>query len=579
MEPEYSPGQDGFSEGRLCYRGHYVAGLMTHPRRLTDGVRRQGGDGVGPGYSGVVGEAAKVIQAASASDSLGVLISGNLPMGEIAATARFFQSSLPARQVSVLVPPSDEAMLRGLSSEGVRAGFEEMGQADSVLVIGDVLGTHPVLARSLLDIRQRNRRAKLITVDTIAGRTARFATTPLQARHGSEVHAATALALAAGASLKDIVAKAPGLSDVIGEGADLDTLLNHCGLARGDVEQVAAGLCEDEKSVILLANPPGRCGRGDLVAAAAECLAQAARSKLLPLYTWGGSVGALAVSRELRLAGTAAWLAAARAGEFSAALVVGCDPVGMLPRACADDSFGKIEHLVVASAMPNATTEKAEIVLPLAFWFEMDGESIDHNGNSRALEALAEPPGAADTPRGLVNLLAERLGVEPVEATGAVSAARPDGAGKDGGSGSSRESGGSSKAGGRKSAVGGNKVGSEGDKDVFVVTSRTESLDLFEGSLSRQLDWVSDIEPEPVLLISPADAASLGVCDRDVVGMGDVELCARVSSAVPVGTVAVPPTVPGVLDVFGWQLDAETIAVEPGRARLRVLAPASCRGE
>ena len=120
IEPEYVEQKDGIAYGRLCYKGHYPSALMAHPRRLASPSVRSDRGGSKNGSTAIYRAAAEKLSTASASGRLGVLIDANLPTSEIAAVAKFFQSSMPAKHVAVFVPPTDAAIARGVaqSAEG-----------------------------------------------------------------------------------------------------------------------------------------------------------------------------------------------------------------------------------------------------------------------------------------------------------------------------------------------------------------------------------------------------------------------------------------------------------------------------
>jgi len=544
VQPFYAGSTDSSERVGLCYRGHYVAALMVHNQRLTRASRGSLSREKSGGHSGVMKQAAELIRDAGANNSLGVLISGNLPGNEIGAAVRFFQTAMPARNVSVFVPPTDTAILSGLARSGCElAEREDIAQARSVLAVGDVLGTHPVLAGELFDARDRNRRSNLINIDTIQGRTMRFANMGLLIKHGGDTQAILALAKIAGADLGNLL-----------EGkASLDELLNDSGISRDDAERCVEMLRGDKNSLILLTIPAGRCGQSELLAAATGALAQGVGSKVLGLFSWAGSPGAYAIANSMKLTDVGGWLNAARNGEFSTAFIVGVDLVGVLPDELAGQALDKTENVITASAMPNATTDRADITLPLAFWFEMDGEVIDHKGNSIALNALGEAPGGAGSLVEMVDQLAKSVGVE---GAAGVDLNLRDGLGRGAGNGKFKEL---------------PAIVTAGD-DSFVVTSRTENLELYEGSISRQLDWPLTMEPKPMVLLNPADARNLKLQERDMVSLGangsEVELCVRISDAVPGHSVAINAAIPGAQNLFACRTEGSCGEIEPGQVKL-----------
>jgi len=550
VETEYVNSGDAPGPGGLCYRGHYVAALMAHPKRVVEGRSKTVFGTTGGAYESILSEAAGALQNAAKDNKLGVLLSGNLPAEEIAAAVRFFQEVLPARHLSIYIPPPDEAMFEGLAhSQAALADRSAISGAQAIFAIGDVLGTHPMLARDLLGFKEATRRAQLINLDALKGRTMRFANKSLRVKAGTKTKAIMALALMAGADLENLCKDVP----------KIDELLNACGLDRSVVEKCLEALKQDNNSVILLTIPQGCSRQNEILAGAAGELAAATGSKILPLYYYGGSAGAYALRQSLKLSDTTAWFDAAVNGEFSTVFAAGVDPLGSLPQDYATQAFEKVNCLITASSMPSATTKRADIVLPLAFWFEMEGQVIDYQGQSIPLKKLGEPCGAAETLVGLLNRLADKAGLSSVSKTnidlGKPLARVPQDA---------------------KYTLDTVHSAAGASEDTFTVLSRTENLDLYDGWVSRQLDWVLTIEPDPVLMINPEDAARLKLHDRSLVSLSSdgssVQLRVRINNAVPSKTVAVSGTIPDTSDLFDWYWDNGIIEIRPGRAQISVLA-------
>jgi len=543
--PFYETGDGHVSEGSLCYRGHYVSAWKAHPRRLTSALRRGRFDPERGDYKTLLGEAARAVRAASSDGSLGVLVSANMPCGQLAALADFFKSAVPAKHVSVFAPPTDFAMLTGVAASGAPlAEPADIRGAECALAIGDVLGTHRILARPLHGLRERSHKAQLINIDAMDGCTARFATSRLSIKPCKQLPAVLALAMSAGLRREEIPLNVP----------DKDELSAASGLEPSEAARCVEDLRADPNSLVLLTVPAGRCSRADLLAAAAGWLARQTGSKLLPLYIYGNSPGAYAVSRSFGLTPAAQWFEAACGGEFSCVLLVDTDLLGIVPDAIASKALGEVECVISASPVSNPTTERADISLPVAFWFEADGEALDHRGRKIPLSAMGKTAAGIATPAELAARLAEDMGVEPVRAE-QLDLARA-----------------------WEQANAASKLSQEDfaleaeDGEGFTLISRTENLDLFEGNLSGQLDWVATIEPKALALLNGDDANSLGICDGDIVSVrteiGRADLCARTSSAVAAKTIAVSPSARDTKNLFPWEPAGELIRTGPVKASL-----------
>ncbi|MBN2375899.1 MAG: hypothetical protein JXD22_05845 [Sedimentisphaerales bacterium] len=553
VQMDYVNSSDNFYQGRICYRGNYLAALLNHPRRLTT-ARKQPADATnGDIYKDVLLQAAGTINQAGANDSLGVLISGNLPVEQIIATARFFQDSVSAKHVGLFVPPGDQAISDGLAAtKPDLAEFDDLDNAQSILAIGDVLGTHPVLAHKIMAFREKSSKHDLINIGSITGRTMRFASQSLRVNVNTESLAVLALAQLANAEITGVIKKAP----------TLENLLNQCGSVRSDLERIVNSMKKAENSLILLTIPPGATGQAKLLAAAAGSLAKATKSKLLPLYSWAGSPGSLTLSSYLGLSDTAQWLAAAQQGEFSTILIADVDLAAMVP----DDLWSTIrsqtESLIVASAMPTLTAQSADFSLPMAFNFEMDGHVYDHRHNPIKLSALGKPPGIAATPADLIarmsavfdrkpelpdDAVLEKIKSSTTKATGSIEVKLPID----------------------------NSLNNLTDSQ-FALISRTENLDLYQGGISRQLDWLLTLEPTPVVLINPEDAVLRHIDDQKSVSLVNNNktgrFSARINAAVPPGVVAVSPGINETRDFYRWHLNGNSIEIESVPVELKLLS-------
>ena len=547
--PRYVDKEGAATSGGLCYRGHSVSALKAHARRLSSGWINPHSDRHDK-YADVLNRAVEILRKASDSNTLGVLISAQMPVQDITAAVDFFQKSIPARNISVYVPPTDMAMFNGISQVQPTLGdMLDLDKTNTILAIGDVLGTHPMLAGRLLNMRERNRRSSLINIDSMKGRTSRFATQKLIIKSCSEVHAIAALTRAAGGRLNSLIKESP----------KIEALMETCGIERSAADEAIERLKADKDSVILLTLPMGRCPQNELLTAVSCLLAKATDSKIIPLYTLGGSPGGLAVSRSMGLTEFPDWLHAAQAGDFSTAFFAGADAISDIPAGLADPAWDKIQHKVVATAIKNTTADQAEVVLPLSFWFEMSGHTLDYKGNRIYLSPVGPAPGAAGSLAELVAALARAGGIK-MPKTNELDLYKAFGAGSESGKYPVAEIG----------------IGPKVSEDAFLVTARTESIDLYEGEISRQLDWVVSLEPQPAVLINPADATDWRLKEHDLVAMGvngsQMELSVRLNDVVPAQTVAISSTLAQTRRLFDWRVIEGTIEVIP---TLKKISPVS----
>jgi NADH-quinone oxidoreductase subunit G len=91
-------------------------------------------------------------------------------------------------------------------------------------------------------------------------------------------------------------------------------------------------------------------------------------------------------------------------GSKSVVVAFGCDPLAV-------EGSKKPKFLVVAASHPNATTEKADVVLPLSSWAESNGVFVSTDGtvqfSRQAIVPLGESKPAHQIAQSLANLLEE----------------------------------------------------------------------------------------------------------------------------------------------------------------------------
>jgi len=543
FEPAYVDAEGKPLPRGLCYRGHYVCSLLTHPQRLEKAFEPHIAAKESRDYAKLVSQAAQSVDAAAISQSLAILISANFPTNQLEQVINLYRSQTPTKNICIFIPPTDLALLRGLARcKPSLADQGDITSAQNILAVGDCMGTHPVLAHSLLDFKQRQRKNILINIDTAKGRTMRFAEPGLQISPQHEVHALLALLLTAGGKPKFIEKQT----------LKRDDLLTQSGLTASEADKCVNLLREDKNSVIIITIPPGRSAQSEIIASAAASLAIATKSKLYPLFIYAGSPGAFDIINSFGLPAFTDWLGAAQEGKFQAMINLDVDLLSLFPAELIEPSLQNISCHIAASPMPNATTRKADMVFPLAFWFEMPGNIIDHQGQVIELSPLAQPPGGVQDIVEFVRKLSSPRSISKTN----TSDLKPAGAARQ------------------------NidpidcylDENSPPDDDKLLLVSRTENLDLYEGSLSRRLDWVLTIEPEPYALIHPVDAQRFDLQNESKITLGKNgfrnQLRVRISDNPSPGTIAVSATIPETTLLFQWEKMKDNIEMGPAPVTL-----------
>jgi len=474
---EYVAG-DPVTQGRLCFRGHYLADMATHPFRVTGAARREG-DALRPA------EMTKVIPAVAsrlreAGTRAAVVVDGNLPTEDIVAALRFARDVVGTDLLSVYLPDGDAEALRGISPRTPLLALADAGGRDAMLVIGDAFATHPVLSRPVLEARAA-RKLRLFGMDCMPNRVAGFAESFLRVVPGGEAAALAGLCMLMGRPLPEDAAWATGRS--------IADLARMAGVGESDLRLVGKALAAAQRPAVVFDPVPGRMTGVAAAAGMASALCGDG-AVLLPLFQYGNAVGAGRAAVSFRALSLDDVLDAANRVKVSALLVIGVDLYAVLGARAAGDVLRNVPTVAVASAFRSRTTEVASVVLPLAAPFEVSGSLVDASGTRCQLEALLRPPGAAMNVREICRRLAFALDVWlPENGTATLESAF------------------------RGCASPAPEPADRSAQGLRLV-ARADSVDLPAGAVSRFLAWPRHCEPVPILQLNPADVRARGLAPR-----------------------------------------------------------------
>ena len=521
--PGYAAQQQG-----LCFRGHYISELISHPSRLDLATVRE------PDRVRTLAPAEALRRVAALlptlRDEVAVVIDGNLPCEELDACVHATRGDLGLNRVTVFIPLADEALLRGLAAAPARRiGRDALADCDVILAVGDPFATHPLVAGPVLEAVAKARGHCLLNIDSLRGRTARFATDFCQVRPGGEP-----AALAGLLRLMGFAEAVPQLSEL-----DASRAARMAGVPPAALERLAHALLRAERLGVVLSLPEGRCGAASAAAALAAKVADARAGGVCPLLTYGNAVGAWRTASALKTQPLASLLADIREGKVKKLIVLGTDLVAALPAA----ELASAEITLAASPMPSATTARARFVVPMALWFEIGGTALDGAVEQRRVQAAAAPPGGALSAAAILRALGPRQeeprleGEESAKLQAELSAilgAAPEVALAD-------------------------ALGKPADwappaaQGRLLLVSRADSKGFADGSMTTQLAWPALTEPRAVLLLSPQDAQGLPSAEATVRTDGlAVTLPVEASADVPPGVAAVSPRFPETRALFAW---------------------------
>jgi NADH-quinone oxidoreductase subunit G len=376
-------------DGWLCDRGRYGFEMFASGSRV-DGPRLGGGQATG--WEEAIAKAAAGLAAGGGASAA---IVGDASNEEGYLVQSIIRDALDSPNIDSRVSrgPGRGALLR-LAQPELSAGVRDIDDADAVLLVG----TDPLHSSPILDLRIR----KAIR------------------RNGARLALATERPTALDGGAEAVARFSPGgatrflsrLAEALrGEATDADSpseRLAPNGSEEGVPAAVADTLRGAERVVVVWGERIGREGEGATTAlldlAAELGLAEREGSGLL-------EVPELANARGLREAGclpdagpglsksrvgksTEEIREALESGELKALLLFGVDPLRDFPDSEAwERALTVADHVVAFSTFENATTAKADVVLPLETHAEKDGTVTHPDGRLQRVRPGASRPG------------------------------------------------------------------------------------------------------------------------------------------------------------------------------------------
>lgn len=570
---DYADG--GPNRGSLCAKGNMSLELMTHPRRLEAPQLRDAGGARSAGWDEALAFAAERlarIRAEHGGRAIGLLLGPQLTNEETAAAIRLGRA-LGTPHVD-LSEPVDHAVLRGIELSTARpTALERVEQLDAMnalLIVGDLLTLAPCAAKPVLNARYRDRRHTVAVLGPTRTRTAWFGRPVLRCHPESEATAlALMLALALDVRRDGEPAWADGARHALSRWPRAE-LERRCGIPGERAAAVVQALRAAPSSGVVLAGEFGSTARLDLVAGLAALLAETVGARFLPLLEGANSAGIRSALGRAGRPGSAGYttpelLEAAVTGDIKALLVFGADPVAAFPGTIAAQAMRAVSLAVVSAALPGPAAETAHVLLPAAVFGEKAGTVCGAFGTRASLAPVLAPPGRARSDLAILEALAAAC---PEVAAPALS---------DGGEPIATAPGFLAeldfflRAEEREEGV--------HEPGTHLLIAEASATNAAEGSLTGQLSWARYAYPEPLLGVSPAHAAALGVRDGDRVRVrsnwGRTELRVRIDAGLPAGVVTAPHRDPAVRALLRWRREAtlRSLDLRPDRVSLERLAP------
>ncbi|MDQ2631413.1 MAG: molybdopterin-dependent oxidoreductase, partial [Actinomycetota bacterium] len=377
-------------DGWLCDRGRYGFEMFDAEERI-DGPRSKGGEEVA--WEQAIARVAEGLRRAGGKVAA---IVGDASNEEGFLVQRIVRDALGSPHLDSRPSRGPEAeVLRRLAEPAISARVSDIDEADAILV----LGTDPLHSSPILDLRVR----KAIR------------------RNGAKLVVATERPTALDGGAEAIARYAPG------QGAHF---IAELGSAIGGAENVAtpvAGTLRDAEKVVVVWGE--RIAREDGAAealldfASAAGMAGADGSGLLEIPDTTNARGlreaGVLPDAGPGLAETAAGMsteeirAALESGEITALILFGADPLRDFPDTKAWETALTAADFVVSFSMhENATTAKADVVLPLETHAEKDGTVTHPDGRLQRVRPSASRPRYVQPNVVVLAELAKALGLD-----------------------------------------------------------------------------------------------------------------------------------------------------------------------
>lgn len=553
------------NQGKLCVKGWLGLDVVSSRDRLTSPLVRRNGALVEASWGEALAEAADGLRRASGRGPVVAAGSGRLSCEDAYLLQALAREVLHTPHVDSPPVGGASALVDGVFAVFDRprstAGLRELRRADLVVVLGcDPARSHPLVKTELVQAAVQ-RQVQVVVAHSVAG--------------GLERHAEAVIRLAPGSShdllcaVSSLLVKDAGrikhVDELEGfdrwrdslEGFSPRTAARATGIGVEQIEDLAVRFGRARRPMLVLGTGPGVPGDEAEVARAAAALTAllGPTSGLLVLGGQANAQGLVDVGlhpsllpghRSLdradeidRLTGRSTvteegWSMARWAAESScaasAALLVGVDPIDLLPRGLdprrALDAVG---FTVVVDAFLTRTAERADVVLPPAILGERNGTTVGADGIRRPLRRALDPPDGAWPDAAILGELARRMG-----------ASLPGGdelrqemevvVGWDWGRPRARRLSPAPQP--RAAAV----------ASGFLLDAAPQLF--HSGSVTTKSRLLQELSPTVAVRINPFDAKSLGVTRGEVVevssGLGEILMRARLDRSVRRGTVVVP---------------------------------------
>ncbi len=370
---------------------------------------------------------------------VGSLVAPNLDNASLYAASKLMRTTFKSNNIDFrgdyrMLPAEPESVYMTLASQPFK--IADIDDSDVIITFGsDLVREHP---NEYLRIRKARNfgSAKIYSMNPYAVKSADVADLELVYKPGTEEIVINAICLAAiDLGIVDSN-RASQLKSKIAP-ASLSAASQACGVDTDSLKIIAQALADGRKITFFAGEIVTRSKARDVIASALLNLSMIfdipRKGQMAVLARYANSKGAEKLGLlpkprknmvdeltsiwgeypECAANNTDAMMALIKKEEIKGFFVLGANPMMLYPdREFVREGLEKLEFLVVCDLFETATTELADVVLPLASWAEYEGYYVNLEGRTQRAEQAVKPIGEAKPGYEIVKLVAGALDIE-----------------------------------------------------------------------------------------------------------------------------------------------------------------------
>jgi len=606
----------GVNKGSLCVKGRFGYDFVHSEKRLTTPLIKENGSFREASWDealSLVAEKFSSIKREYGADAFAAVGSGKTTNEANFLMQKFTRAVMGTNNVDFCTrmchTPTGVGMGASFGSAGMTNSIAEAGEADTILIVGvNITETLPIFG-SVIKRNVRFNGGKLIVVDPRNTEISKHANIHLRLRHGTDVALINGMMnVIISEDLHDrsfIEERTEGfdeLKDLVKKYTP-EYVQEITGVAASDIREAALLFGKAEKAATLynmgatqhITGVNNVRSLANLVMLTGNIGKESTGLNPLPGQNNGTGAGAMGVlpnvytanqkvtDEKIRQKFEEAWgvqlpsetgiplpimIESAHAGKLKAMYVMGANPAMSLPDISkVREGLAKLDFLVVQDLFVSETAELADVVLPVASHFEIEGTITNIERRVQRVHKVIDPVGQSRSDCDIISDISTRIGYEmkyssPAEIMTEISSLTPPFAGityerlDNGGIQfpcPNKEHPGTQYLFKDKFPIGrGQFQGFEylppnelpDEEYPFILSTGRTLYHWHTGTVTRSAKALDAIVPKGYVEIHPIDAKSLGISDGDEVKVasrrGEITISAKVSDIVLEGTAFMP---------------------------------------